>query len=458
MMRRLSDVAAATGGRLLGADREFGRVNQDSRKLAKDELFIAVKGENFDGHDFVAQAAKLGAAGALVQRHVDSEIPQVLVPDTRKALGRYAAHWRRQFRIPLVGVTGSSGKTTLKEMTASILRQSGTTLATRGNLNNDIGMPLTLLELDGSCRYAVIEMGTNHPGEIGYLAELAAPTVSVITNAGPAHLEFLKDIAGVANEKGAIYTHLAAGGIAVINADDAYAGRWRQMAAGRRVITFGFGPSASFHPVPGSLQQGQEGRWRFRLACPAGEADLEISLPGRHNVANALAAAAAAVSAGASLADVRAGLAAAPLTGGRLVLSPGQNGSRLIDDSYNANPSSMHAAIDTLALAAGERWLVLGDMAELGAEARALHAGVGAHARESGIDRLFAVGPLSTAAVDAFGAGGKHFVDKAALIDALRAEVHAGITCLVKGSHSSGMEQVVAALKSGDSKGGAHAA
>ncbi|HEY3645744.1 MAG TPA: UDP-N-acetylmuramoyl-tripeptide--D-alanyl-D-alanine ligase, partial [Gammaproteobacteria bacterium] len=304
MSRRLSEVAAATGGKLIGADRDFACVNQDTRKLAKDDFFIAIKGENFDGHEFLAQAEKLGAAGALVQRQVASDLPQVLVQDTRKALGLYGAAWRRKFPLKLVGVTGSSGKTTLKEMIASILKLSGATLATRGNLNNDIGMPLTLLELDASCRYAVIEMGTNHPGEIGYLAELAAPDVSVITNAGPAHLEFLKDIAGVAKEKGAIYTHLAAGGTAVINADDTYAPLWREMAGQHGIRTFGFASTADFHPAPGSLQQDAAGSWRFRLVSPLGEADLSVSLPGRHNVGNALAAAAAATAAGATLVDV----------------------------------------------------------------------------------------------------------------------------------------------------------
>src|SRR5690242_12444902 len=360
MTRRLSEVAAATGGKLMGADREFGRVNQDTRKLAKDDLVIAIRGENFDGHEFIAQAQKLGAAGALVQRQVDSSLPQVLVQDTRKALGLYGAAWRRKFPLKLVGVTGSSGKTTLKEMLASILKASGATLATRGNLNNDIGMPMTLLELDTSCRYAVIEMGTNHPGEIGYLAELAAPDVSVITNAGPAHLEFLKDVAGVAKEKGAIYTHLAAGGTAVINADDTYAPLWREMAGKHAIRTFGFKPEADFNPAPGSLQQDASGSWRFRLVSPLGEADLRVSLPGRHNVGNALAAAAAATAAGATLAEVRQGLSQAPVTAGRLVVGEGLNGARLIDDTYNANPLSLHAAAEFAVSLGGHAWLALG--------------------------------------------------------------------------------------------------
>ena len=448
MIRRLSDVAAATGGKLIGADREFSRVNQDSRKLAKDELFIAIKGENFDGHEFIGQAEKLGAAGALVQQQVKSELPQVLVQDTRKALGLYGSHWRKQFKLPLVGVTGSSGKTTLKEMIASILKVSGPTLATRGNLNNDIGMPLTLLELDASCRYAVIEMGTNHPGEIGYLAELAVPSVGVITNAGPAHLEFLKDIAGVAKEKGAIYTHLAAGGVAVINADDTYAPLWREMAGAHTQRSFGFKPAADFHPHPGSLQQTASGTWQFRLVSPLGEADLSVSLPGRHNVANALAAAAASTAAGATLAEVREGLAQAPVTAGRLIIGEAKGGARLIDDTYNANPLSVAAAAEFAAGLGGAAWMVLGDMGELGPSAERLHAETGAKLRALGIEHLYGLGPMSRHTVEAFGDGARWFADVDALVRTLRAELTPGTTLLVKGSRSMRMERVVEALRS----------
>jgi len=446
MTRHLSDVAAATGGKLLGKDREFGRVNQDTRKLGKDDLFVAIKGENFDGHEFLGSAEKLGAAGALVERQVQSALPQVLVKDTRKALGSYAAHWRRQFKLPLVGVTGSSGKTTLKEMIASILKVRGTTLATHGNLNNDIGMPLTLLELDASCRYAVIEMGTNHPGEIGYLAGLAVPSVSVITNAGPAHLEFLKDIAGVAKEKGAIYTHLAADGVAVINVDDAYASLWREMAGHRTQRTFGLGADADFHPKPGSLQQLDSGSWRFQLVSPLGEADITVSLPGRHNVSNALAAAAASTAAGASLADVQNGLTHVPVTAGRLTVGEGVNGSRLIDDTYNANPLSLNAAAEFAVSLGGRTWLALGDMGELGPSAERLHAESGARLRGLGIERLYALGSMSRHTVEAFGAGARWFEDMPALTRALRAELPQGVTLLVKGSRSMRMERVVEAL------------
>ena len=447
MTRRLSDVAAATGGKLIGADREFTRVNQDTRKLGKGELFIAIQGENFDGHDFLGQAERLGAAGALVQRQLPGHLPQVLVEDTRKALGLYGSHWRKQFRLPLVGVTGSSGKTTLKEMIASILKLSGATLATRGNLNNDIGMPLTLLELDASCRYAVIEMGTNHPGEIGYLAALAAPTVSVITNAGPAHLEFLKDIAGVAKEKGAIYSHLAADGVAVINADDAYADLWCEMAGKRTQRSFGFRLSADFHPQPDSLRQTALGSWQFRLASPQGEVDLAVSLPGRHNVANALAAAAAATAAGATLAEVREGLLQAPVTAGRLIVGEAKGGARLIDDTYNANPLSVAAAAEFAAGLGGPAWMALGDMGELGPSAERLHAETGARLRAIGIERLYGLGPMSRHTVEAFGEGARWFADVEAMVRALRGELTPEVTLLVKGSRSMRMERVVEALR-----------
>jgi UDP-N-acetylmuramoyl-tripeptide--D-alanyl-D-alanine ligase len=444
--RQLSSLAAVTGGMLLGRDREFGRVTHDSRKLGAGELFVAIKGEHFDGHDFIPQAEKLGAAGALVERRVECALAQVQVQDTRRALGAYAAQWRRQFTLPLIGVTGSSGKTTLKEMLASILRVRGATLATRGNMNNDLGLPLTLLELDASCRYAVIEMGTNHPGEIGYLAGLAAPSIGVVTNAGPAHLEFLNDVAGVAREKGALFSKLAADGTAVINADDPHAALWRQMAGTRRVVSFGFGEQADFRPLPGVLRP-TEGGWQFHLRCPAGEADVTVSLPGRHNVVNALAAAAAALAAGASLDDVRTGLAQAPSTAGRLVAGPGWNGCLLIDDTYNANPLSVAAAAEFAVSQSARAWLVLGDMGELGASAERLHAESGARLRGLGVERLYAFGPMSRHAAEAFGAGARWFEDLDALTRALRAEAGPGVTLLVKGSRSMRMERVVEALR-----------
>ena len=445
--RLLSELAAAVGGTLAGPDREFTRVTQDTRKLGAGELFVAIKGERFDGHEFLTQAEKLGAAGALVERKAATGLSQVVVPDARKALGSYAGAWRRRFQLPLVGITGSSGKTTLKEMIASILRQRGPTLATRGNMNNEIGMPLTLLELEASHRHAVIEMGTNHPGEIGYLARLALPTVGVVTNAGPAHLEFLKDVVGVAHEKGAMFSSLAEGGTAVINADDIYAPLWREMAGSRKQVSFGFGSHADFRPLSGVLEQREGGSWGFTLVSPAGKTEVNVSLPGRHNVANALAAAAAAMSAGASLDEVRTGLAQAPATAGRLIVVHGLHGCRLIDDTYNANPLSLGAAIEFAVSLGGHPWLVLGDMGELGESAAALHAESGARARVLGIERLYALGAHSRRAVESFGPGGQWFEDLNPLLQALRTDVTTDVTLLVKGSRSMRMERVVDALR-----------
>ncbi|MGH8398624.1 MAG: UDP-N-acetylmuramoyl-tripeptide--D-alanyl-D-alanine ligase [Gammaproteobacteria bacterium] len=445
--RWLSEVASATGGKLAGADREFLRVSIDSRQLAPGALFVALSGPKFNGHEFVAQAEKFGAVGALVEHPVPCHLPQIVVKDTRHALGTYAAHWRGRFAIPVIGVTGSNGKTTVKEMLASILRRRGTVLATRNNQNNDIGVPLTLLDLSDQHRAAVIEMGTNHPGEIEYLAQLASATVGVVTNASSAHLEALGNLRGVALEKGALFTGLRSNGIAIINADDEHASLWREMAGQRLQHSFGMSEQADFHPLPGSLRLVPTGMWEFRLISPVGEASIHLSLPGRHNVLNALAAAAAASTAGASLDDVMTGLATAPITPGRLIVMPGARGCRLIDDTYNANPQSLKAAME-FALSLGDPvWLVLGDMGELGERAAALHADCGELARKLGIVRLMSFGSLSLHATEQFGASAEHFVDMEALVSALRASMRSGITLLVKGSRSMRMERVVEALR-----------
>jgi UDP-N-acetylmuramoyl-tripeptide--D-alanyl-D-alanine ligase len=447
MLRRLSEVAAATGGKLVGADREFLRVGSDTRKLMAGELFVALRGPNYNGHDFVMLAEKIGASGALVEHPILSHLPQVVVQDTRRALGAYAAHWRAQFSIPVIGVTGTNGKTTVKEMIASILRRRRTTLASRGNFNNDIGVPLTLLELDEKHRAAVIEMGTSHPGEIEYLAQLTSANVGVVTNAGAGHLESLGSIQSVALEKGALFANLRANGIAVINADDVYAPLWRELAGRRVQRSFGLSELADFHPQPDSLRQLATGVWAFRLVSPDGAASIQLSLPGRHNVMNALAAAATAGAAGASLDDVMTGLANTPVIGGRLIVIPGVRGSRLIDDSYNANPQSLKAAME-FALSLGDPvWLVLGDMAELGESATTLHADCGELARMLGVARLFTFGSLSLHATEHFGGGAEHFVEREALIGSLRSSLRTGITLLIKGSRSMHMERVVDALR-----------
>lgn len=453
--RRLSEVATVTGGRLLGPDRDFLYISTDTRKIAGEELFVALRGARFNGHEYVGQAEKFGAAGALVEHPVASHLPQIVVADTRRALGTWAMHWRQGFDIPMVAVTGSNGKTTVKEMVASILRQRGQTLATRGNQNNDIGVPLTLLGLGAQHRAVVIEMGTNHPGEIGYLASLAAATVGIVTNAGSAHLEALGSVRGVALEKGALFAGLQAGGVAVINADDEFAPLWREMAAGHAQSSFGLSTSADFHPDSDSLRQLPTGVWEFTLQSPKGVVAVRLSLPGRHNVMNALAAAAAASAAGASLTEISSGLANVPVTPGRLIVLPGLRGCRLIDDTYNANPFSLKAAMEFAVSLGDPVWLVLGDMGELGTRAAALHADCGELARHLGVQRLWTFGSLSLHATEKFGADAEHFVDLAALIKSVRGNLRSGITVLIKGSRSMRMERVVEALRVSQTLAGA---
>jgi UDP-N-acetylmuramoyl-tripeptide--D-alanyl-D-alanine ligase len=442
-MMQLSAIAMWTHGRLLGDDAAVGGVAIDTRKLKAGDLFAAFKGEHVDGHDYLAQAAAAGAAGALVSRKVDSPLPQVLVDDVEAALGDLASAVRAQRHARVIGITGSNGKTTVKTLTASILSLHGRTHVNTGSFNNEIGLPLTLLAMPEDAEYAVLEMGAGKPGDIAYLAAIARPEIGLVNIIAPAHLERMGSVEGVAETKGALYQALPADGVAIINADDAFAGFFAGLAGTRRVLRFGLEHKVD---VGADIVEQRADGSLFVLSTPVGDAEVNLALPGRHNVANALAAASIALALDVPLATVVAGLEQARAVAGRLrrIALPG--GGTLIDDSYNANPSSMAAAIDTLALAAGERWLVLGDMAELGADARALHADVGTKARERGIERLSAVGPLSAAAVEAFGTGGEHYADKAALIAALKAGVQGGVTCLVKGSHSAGMDEVVRAL------------
>ena len=445
MALQLSRAAEVLDGELQGPDVRFEGVSTDSRSVEPGNLFVALVGERFDGHEYLAQAAGRGAAAAAVCREVPAELPLVRVADTRRALGRLAAFWRRRFEIPLVAVTGSNGKTTVKEMTAAILGAGREVLATRGNLNNDIGVPLTLFRLDERHRAAVIEMGANHPGEIAWLTTIAAPTVAVITNAGPAHLEGFGSLEGVAEAKGEIYSGLRPGGTAVVNADDAFADLWRSLAAPRDVLTFGLDRpadlSADWRPAGGGS--------RLSLRTPWGYAELELPLPGRHNVINALAASAAALAAGASLDEVVQGLGGMRAVSGRLQFLAGIAGARIIDDTYNANPASLGAALEVLAATPGEHWLVLGDMGELGPGAAELHAEAGRQAAASGVSRLFTLGELAGEAARAFDGHARAYQDREALLGDLREAMHGDLVILVKGSRRMRMEQVVEALTGG---------
>jgi UDP-N-acetylmuramoyl-tripeptide--D-alanyl-D-alanine ligase len=459
MRRTLAEFAQLCGGRLEGTDAVFGEVVSDTRTLKRGQLFVALTGPNFNGGDFVGAALNAGAAGALVSALQPARLPQILVPDTQAALARAARAWRARFEGPLVGVAGSNGKTTAKEMTAAILAQAGDCLATRGNLNNHIGVPLTLLRLSPAHRFAVIEMGANRAGEVAALVALARPSVGLITNAGAEHLEGFGSLEGVARAEGEMVAGLAATATAVINADDEFAHLWRGSTSAR-VVTFGLKNPADFSASDVRTAVGASGfRTQFRLTAPGGSAVIELALGGAHNVANALAAAAAAASAGATLAQISAGLSAVRAVPGRLQFKQAAGGAWLIDDSYNANPSSVRAAIEVLASLSGRRWLVLGDMGELGDFAAEAHSEMGEFARAQGVERLYATGTLMARAVESFGAGARWYADAPSLSAALEAalkEAGPEVRLLVKGSRFNRLERVVDALTGQVSGGGAH--
>ncbi|MEO7557796.1 MAG: UDP-N-acetylmuramoyl-tripeptide--D-alanyl-D-alanine ligase [Gammaproteobacteria bacterium] len=443
---QLSQAAKAINASHRGADVEFCGVSTDTRSLQTDNLFVALAGPHFDAHDFLAQAQAKGAAAAMVNKPSNTALPTLTVADTRSGLAHLASNWRGQFSLPLVAITGSNGKTTVKEMIAAILHQVGPTLVTQGNLNNDIGLPLTLLRLDASHRFAVIEMGANHPGEIACLTDIARPSVALITNAGPAHLEGFGSLEGVAHAKGEIFAGLNAQGTAVLNADDTFSALWRGLIGARRCLSFGLEHSADVS----AHWKIQDGGNQLQVRTPAGDIDIHLALPGRHNVMNALAASAAALAAGAGLNEIKRGLEAMQPVKGRLQIKPGLCGARLIDDTYNANPGSLTAALEVLAQEPAQQWLVLGDMAELGSTGGAQHEAVGRQARSLGIDRLFTVGELSRLAAAGFGSAARHFTGQEELIAALRDELAAAqpqqVSVLIKGSRSAGMERVVAGL------------
>jgi UDP-N-acetylmuramoyl-tripeptide--D-alanyl-D-alanine ligase len=449
MKRTLAEFARACGGRLSGNDAAYTDVVSDSRTLSSQQLFVALKGPRFDGHEFVGAALASGAAGALVDAEQPVRLAQIIVPDTQAALERAARHWRAGFTGTLVGVAGSNGKTTAKEMTAAILGQSGNCLATRGNLNNHIGVPLTLLRLTPAHRFAVVEMGANRAGEVAALVSIARPTIGMITNAGAEHLEGFGSLEGVARAEGEMVAGLTLGATAVINADDEFAGLWRALTPAR-VVTFGVREPADFSAAEVHTSVGSEGfLTQFRLSAPAGSAAIHLAVGGAHNVANALAAAAAAASAGAGLEHIAAGLAAVRAVPGRLQFKQGASGAWLIDDSYNANPSSVRAAIEVLSSLAGRKWLVLGDMAELGEFAEAAHSAIGEFARAHGVERLYATGSLAARAVDSFGAGAQWYSDAAALTAALTGALGKAapdVRLLIKGSRMNRLERVVDAL------------
>jgi len=448
----LAEAAAALGGRTSGRDVRFTGVSTDSRALSEGDLFVALRGERFDGHDFLKAAAAAKAAAAMVDSAYRGEVPlpALVVSDTRRSLGELARTWRARFAPALVAVTGSNGKTTVKEMLAAILRRHAgpgeeerAVLATRGNLNNDIGVPLTLLALRRAHRWCAIELGMNHKGEIAHLAGIARPTVALVNNAQREHLEFLRSVEEVAAENASVYDALPADGVAVVNADDPHAALFRSRAGKRRTVEFG---------LAGAMVTGRYRLERLsseiRVQTPLGEADATLAIPGLHNVHNALAAAACAVAVGIPAPAIAEGLGAFRPYTGRLQVKRTAGGATVIDDSYNANPDSVRAAIDVLASCPPPTALVLGDMGEVGEHGAEFHREVGAYARTKGVSQLLAMGEATRQAVDAFGEGARHFDTVEELVSQLKSS-----TVLVKGSRFMKMERVVTAL-TGAAEGG----
>lgn len=445
-MRPMSLVELQTPleARLYGADATIKGVSTDSRTLRHGDLFVALRGGNFDGHDYVSQVESSGASALLVSEVVAGLRPQLRVTDTQRALGLLAAYNRQLYSGPLIAITGSSGKTTVKNMVDAVLSRCGETLATEGNFNNEIGVPLTLLRLRPETEFAVIEMGAARAGDIEWLCELARPNVALLLNAMPAHLEGFGSVEGVAAAKGEIFDRLGETEVAVINADQPWAKQWRKRAGAASVLDFGLEQPAAIS-ARDVQSRGVDGI-SFTASTPAGEMVMRLALPGVHNVANALAAVAVGLACEIALTDIRDGLESLQPVDGRLRSVRSLQGVSVIDDSYNANPGSVRAAIDMLAACSGRRTLVLGAMGELGPGSSNLHREVGEYARAAGIDQLWGVGPELATCVDAFGAGGRYFVERDAVLSVLGGQFGEGDTVLIKGSRSAHMELVVQAL------------
>lgn len=447
-MLDLATAARVVGARHIGANAEILRVTTDSRDVRAGDLFIGIRGDRFDGQAFASQALLAGAAAAMVNDAAAVNVPDaslLVVAESRIALGQLAAHWRSQFDVSLIAITGSNGKTTVKELLASILRKAagdGAVLATAGNFNNDIGMPLTLLSLRGTHRYAVIEMGMNHLGEISYLSRLAKPGVALINNAGTAHIGELGSIEAIARAKGEIFEGLDKDGTAIINNDDAHADYWRGLVRGRKVVDFGLDRKAA---VSARYELTDAGSL-MTIQVPDGQFVATLNVPGMHNVKNALAAATVAHALGIKSQAIAEGLGAYQGVKGRLQRKRMPSGAELIDDTYNANQESMKAAISVLVSRKGKKLFVMGDMGELGDNAEAMHAAIGEFAKRAGVDRLYALGAMSELAARSFGEAGGHFTSVEELASAVSREAGPGSTVLVKGSRFMRMERVVEAL------------
>ncbi|MGE5337233.1 MAG: UDP-N-acetylmuramoyl-tripeptide--D-alanyl-D-alanine ligase [Gemmatimonadota bacterium] len=446
-MLTVAELAQSLRGATVRGDSRtrIASVATDSRTLAPGALFVALRGARFDGHEHVGEAVARGAVAAMVERPLDAPIPQIVVADTKRALGVAAAWWRARFSLPVIAVTGSNGKTTVTQMIAAILSRAfgeKKRLATRGNLNNDIGLPLMLFELAAQHKVAVFELGMNHAGEIAYLAELAKPTIALVNNAQREHQEFMASVEATAHENGAALAALPPDGVAIFPADDACAGIWRSLAGTRRVLDFAL---HGFATITAQYELTSRGS-RVALATPVGEIETSLQIPGVHNVHNALAAAAAALAVDVDPAAIAAGLAGFAPLNGRGVRLAIASGATLIDDTYNANPDSVRAAIDVLAAAAAPRVLVLGDMGEVGTQGPEFHREIGTYARARGVDAILGIGTATQETAATFGPGARHFASIDDLTDACRVAAVAGATLLIKGSRFMRMERVVQAL------------
>jgi UDP-N-acetylmuramoyl-tripeptide--D-alanyl-D-alanine ligase len=442
----LSEIAPALGAIHSGKDVKIIGITTDTRKIKAGCLYIALSGENFDGHDFVKSAQEQGASAVIIEKPVASDLPSLLVNDTRKALGDLAKFWLQRFDLPVIAITGSNGKTTTKEMLKSILTEKTSAtevLANEGNLNNDIGVPLTLFNLQAQHRYAVIEMGANHRGEIAYLTNIAQPSCATITHCAPAHLEGFGSVKGVALAKGEIFSNLTANGVAIINNDDEYATLWKKLAAPHTIQTFSLNNNADITAIKLQLDDNSS---NFILKTKTGEIAIHLPLPGQHNIMNALTASACALACGCSLIEIQQGLQNMQAVKGRLQITK-VNNITLIDDTYNANPASLNAALAILNKHPAPAWLVLGDMNELGSQSANFHKEAGKLARKMGVERLWAIGELSNYAVEGFGEGGRHFDNHQELIKSLRNKLSSQITILIKGSRGMQMETVVKVLQ-----------
>jgi len=452
---QISKAAETLHAKYQGEDVCFTGCSTDTRTLKDKELFIALRGENFNGHDYLDKAKALGASAVLIEENHDGASsstgtftgPSIVVKNTRQAMGELAKSWRAGFSIPVVAITGSNGKTTVKDMVAGILSCKASVLATQGNLNNDIGVPQTLFALGEEHQYAVIEMGANHPGEIEWLSNIAQPTVATITQCAPAHLEGFGSIEGVAQAKSEIFNGLQEDGVAVINGDDDFAELWMEKSNHYNQLTFGLD---SGNEVTAESIIIDEDKSSFQMITPVGNIELALNLPGRHNILNALEAAACVISLGIALSTIKQGLESISAVKGRLQIKSGLKQCRIIDDTYNANPASLDAALKVLQKFPGRHWLVIGDMGELGDDAEALHVQAGELSKASGVERLYALGELSRASAEAFGEGAQHINSQKQLADLLSQAVASDVTVLIKGSRAMGMEYLVNALEANE--------